>query len=135
MVREAQLADYGPVRGTMVIRPYGYAIWEGLQTWLNTAFAARGVQNCYFPQLIPISFLEKEAEHVQGFAPELAIVTKGAWAPGTWGGVGMGPCPGLRAVRQCSQSPLPGAACILARISAPGRRGGGGMISGAACRA
>ena len=78
VVRDAELADYGPVRGTMVIRPYGYALWEALQRKLDGSFAAAGVQNAYFPQLIPLSFLEKEADHVEGFAPELAIVTMGA---------------------------------------------------------
>lgn len=77
VVREAQLADYGPVRGTMVIRPYGYAIWEGIQAHLDAEFKATGHQNAYFPQLIPLSFLQKEAEHVEGFAPELALVTCG----------------------------------------------------------
>eukprot|EP00884_Botryococcus_braunii_P008844 jgi/Botrbrau1/17961/Bobra.50_1s0053.1 len=77
VVRDAELADYGPVRGTMVIRPYGYSIWEGLQTWLDAAFKRAGVQNAYFPQLIPYSFLQKEADHIDGFAPELALVTKG----------------------------------------------------------
>ena len=77
MIREAQLADNGPVRGTFVVRPYAYAMWEGLQQYLNARFKERGVQNAYFPQLIPLSFLEKEADHVEGFAPELAIVTKG----------------------------------------------------------
>jgi prolyl-tRNA synthetase len=77
VVREAQLADYGPVRGTMVIRPYGYAIWEAIQSYLDADFKATGHRNAYFPQLIPLSFLEKEAEHVEGFAPELALVTRG----------------------------------------------------------
>ncbi|PRW57492.1 prolyl-tRNA synthetase [Chlorella sorokiniana] len=77
VVRECQLADYGPVRGTMVIRPYGYALWEGVQSHLDKAFKETGHQNAYFPQLIPYSFLAKEAEHVEGFAPELALVTKG----------------------------------------------------------
>lgn len=77
LVARAELADYGPVRGTMVIRPYGYALWEQLQQWLDTRFKAMGVQNAYFPQLIPYSFIAKEAEHVEGFAPELALVTKG----------------------------------------------------------
>ena len=76
-MREAELADYGPVRGTMVIMPYGYALWESLQQKLNSSFAEKGIQNAYFPQLIPLSFLEKEKEHVEGFAPELALVTKG----------------------------------------------------------
>lgn len=142
MVRECQLADYGPVRGTMVIRPYGYALWEGVQvggraaqreappplpmqpwegagqhgrslaSWnfrpvapqplrrcpllnrppptppwppqshLDKAFKETGHQNAYFPQLIPYSFLQKEADHVEGFAPELALVTQGGRARG-----------------------------------------------------
>lgn len=77
IVREAQLADYGPVRGTMVIRPQGFALWESIQSHLDAKFKETGHQNAYFPQLIPISFLEKEAEHVEGFAPELALVTQG----------------------------------------------------------
>uniref|UniRef100_A0A7S0RZ60 proline--tRNA ligase n=1 Tax=Chlamydomonas leiostraca TaxID=1034604 RepID=A0A7S0RZ60_9CHLO len=77
LVAKAELADYGPVRGTMVIRPYGYAIWEAIQSHLDAQFKAVGVQNAYFPQLIPYSFIAKEAEHVEGFAPELALVTKG----------------------------------------------------------
>lgn len=77
VVREAQLADYGPVRGTMVIRPSGYSLWESIQSHLDTEFKSLGVQNAYFPQLIPISFLQKEAEHVEGFGPELALVTQG----------------------------------------------------------
>lgn len=77
VVRECQLADYGPVRGTMVIRPYGYALWEGVQSHLDKAFKETGHQNAYFPQLIPYSFLQKEADHVEGFAPELALVTQG----------------------------------------------------------
>jgi prolyl-tRNA synthetase len=77
IVREAQLADYGPVRGTMVIRPYGYAIWENIQSYLDAKFKETGHLNAYFPQLIPYSFLQKEADHVEGFAPELALVTKG----------------------------------------------------------
>lgn len=79
IVRDAELADYGPVRGTMVIRPYGYALWEGVQSWLDARFKETGHQNAYFPQLIPYSFLAKEAEHVEGFAPELALVTQGEW--------------------------------------------------------
>ena len=77
VIREAELADYGPVRGTMVIRPYGYAIWEAMQRALDDMFKATGHQNAYFPLLIPMSFLEKEREHVEGFAPELAVVTHG----------------------------------------------------------
>ena len=77
MIREAELADYGPVRGTMVIRPYGYGIWEQVQSWLDARFKETGHQNAYFPQLIPYSFIAREAKHVEGFAPELALVTKG----------------------------------------------------------
>jgi prolyl-tRNA synthetase len=76
-IRECQLADYGPARGTMVIRPYGYAIWEGIQRYMDARFKETGVENAYFPQLIPYSFITKEASHVEGFAPELAIVTQG----------------------------------------------------------
>jgi prolyl-tRNA synthetase len=76
-IRECQLADYGPARGTMVIRPYGYAIWEGIQRYMDARFKETGVQNAYFPQLIPYSFITKEASHVEGFAPELAVVTQG----------------------------------------------------------
>jgi prolyl-tRNA synthetase len=77
VLREAELTDYGPVRGTMVIRPYGYAIWENIQRILDGMFKATGHSNAYFPLLIPMSFLEKEKEHVEGFAPELAVVTHG----------------------------------------------------------
>lgn len=77
VIREAQLADHGPVRGTMVIRPYGYAIWEAIQRTLDGMFKATGHQNAYFPMFIPMSFLEKEKEHVEGFSPELAVVTIG----------------------------------------------------------
>ncbi|CAG9460665.1 unnamed protein product [Pedinophyceae sp. YPF-701] len=77
VIKVCDLCDYGPVRGTMVIKPYGYALWEGVQSWLDRRFKKLGVENCYFPQLIPMSFIAKEADHVEGFAPELAIVTKG----------------------------------------------------------
>lgn len=78
VVKLCQLADYGPVRGTMVIRPYGYAIWEHTQRFLDAEFKRTGHENAYFPQLIPYSFIAKEADHVEGFAPELALVTKGS---------------------------------------------------------
>ena len=73
VVREAELADYGPVRGTMVVRPYGYSLWESVQGFLDQRFKEKGVSNAYFPCLIPESFLTKEADHVEGFAPELAV--------------------------------------------------------------
>jgi prolyl-tRNA synthetase len=73
----AQLADYTPVRGSMVIRPYGYAIWEGIQSYVDRELKATGHTNAYFPVFIPLSFIQKEAEHVEGFAPQLAVVTHG----------------------------------------------------------
>ena len=75
IIQEAQLADYSPVKGMMVIRPYGYALWEQIQAYLDMRFKETGHQNAYFPLLIPKSFIEKEAEHVEGFSPELATVT------------------------------------------------------------
>ena len=75
VVLKTKLVDYGPVKGTMVIRPYGYAIWELIQKNLDAMFKAEGVENAYFPLLIPMSFMTKEAEHVEGFAPEVAVVT------------------------------------------------------------
>ncbi|MCX7027864.1 MAG: proline--tRNA ligase [Spirochaetes bacterium] len=77
IVLNAKLADYSPVKGCMVIRPRGYAIWERIRDELDRRFKETGHQNAYFPLLIPMSFLKKEAEHVEGFAPELAIVTHG----------------------------------------------------------
>ena len=75
IIREADLAENSPVRGCMVIKPYGYALWENIQKVLDTEFKKYGTQNAYFPLLIPKSFLEKEAEHVEGFAKECAVVT------------------------------------------------------------
>lgn len=75
VVQEAELADYSPVRGSMVIRPWGYGIWELMQKGLDGLFKETGHENAYFPLLIPMSFIEKEKEHVEGFAPELAVVT------------------------------------------------------------
>jgi len=76
VVQRAELADYSPVRGCMVIRPWGYGIWENMQRALDDMFKATGHENAYFPLLIPMSFIEREKEHVEGFAPELAVVTK-----------------------------------------------------------
>ena len=77
IIVQAGLADYSPVKGSMVIRPRGYAIWERVQSELDAMFKATGHVNAYFPLLIPMSFIQKEAEHVEGFAPELAVVTHG----------------------------------------------------------
>ncbi|MEX0935755.1 MAG: proline--tRNA ligase [Gemmatimonadota bacterium] len=75
VVLRAELADHSPVRGSMVIRPWGYAIWERMQGALDRMFKDTGHENAYFPLLIPMSFIEKEKEHVKGFKPELAVVT------------------------------------------------------------
>ncbi|HLM18699.1 MAG TPA: proline--tRNA ligase [Acidimicrobiia bacterium] len=75
VLQKAQLAENGPVRGTMVIRPYGYSIWERMQAEVDERIKACGAENAYFPLFIPQSYLEREAEHVEGFSPELAVVT------------------------------------------------------------
>lgn len=75
VVLKTKMVDYGPVKGTMVIRPYGYAVWENIQKELDARFKQKGIQNAYFPLLIPMSYFTKEAEHVEGFAPEVAVVT------------------------------------------------------------
>lgn len=75
VIAKAGLAENGPVRGTMVIRPYGYAIWERIQADLDARIKATGAENVYFPLLIPESYVKREAEHVEGFSPELAVVT------------------------------------------------------------
>lgn len=77
VIREARLAEHGPVRGTMIIRPYGFAIWEAIQKNLNIKIKDLGAQNAYFPLFIPYGFLQKEKAHVEGFSPELAVVTHG----------------------------------------------------------
>src|SRR5690349_13392744 len=75
VVAKAELADNGPGRGTMVIRPYAYAIWERMQGGVDDRIKATGAENAYFPLFIPQSYLTREAEHVEGFSPELAVVT------------------------------------------------------------
>ncbi|HXW77921.1 MAG TPA: proline--tRNA ligase, partial [Acidimicrobiales bacterium] len=77
VLAKAELAEGGPVRGTMVVRPYGYAIWERMQSELDARIKAAGAQNAYFPLFIPESYFRREAEHVEGFSPELAVVTHG----------------------------------------------------------
>ncbi len=77
LIQKAELADYAPVRGCMVVRPYGWALWENIQKALDERFKKTGHVNAAFPMFIPMSFLEKEKEHVEGFSPELAIVTIG----------------------------------------------------------
>lgn len=75
VVLKSDMVEYGPVKGTMIIKPYGYAMWELLQGYIDKQFKKLGVQNAYFPMFIPESFFKKEAEHVEGFAPEVAVVT------------------------------------------------------------
>jgi prolyl-tRNA synthetase len=77
IVQKAELADYSPVRGCMVIRPYGYELWEAVKSGLDRRFKETGHENAYFPLFIPMSFLERESEHVEGFSPQLAVVTHG----------------------------------------------------------
>ncbi|NLE77302.1 MAG: proline--tRNA ligase [Chloroflexi bacterium] len=81
IVQRAELADYSPVRGCMVIRPYGYALWENIKEGLDRRFRETGHVNAYFPLFIPYSFIQKEAEHVEGFSPQLAVVTHGGGQP------------------------------------------------------
>ncbi len=77
VILSADLADYSPVRGCQVLKPYGFALWENIQKALDQRFKATGHENAYFPLFIPYSFIEKEAQHVQGFSPQLAVVTHG----------------------------------------------------------
>ena len=77
VILKTEMVDYGPVKGTMVIRPYGYGVWELIQKEMDARFKATGHSNAYFPMFIPESLLQKEAEHVEGFAPEVAWVTHG----------------------------------------------------------
>ncbi|MCA9040619.1 MAG: proline--tRNA ligase [Planctomycetaceae bacterium] len=87
VIRAADLADLSPVRGCMVIKPWGWGIWENMQHALDGMFKATGHENAYFPLFIPMSFLEKEAEHVEGFAKECAVVTHHRLEPGPDGGL------------------------------------------------
>ena len=87
VVRAADLAEVSPVRGCMVIKPWGYAIWENFQKVLDRMFKETGHQNAYFPLFIPLSFMEKEAEHVEGFAKECAVVTHHRLEAGPKGGL------------------------------------------------
>ncbi len=91
VVRKAELADYGPVKGTMVIRPYGYAIWEAIKEAYDQRFKATGHVNAYFPLLIPKSYFSREAEHVEGFAKECAVVTHSRLRTAPDGGVEVDP--------------------------------------------
>src|SRR5579883_582413 len=75
VIKAADLAEISPVRGCMIIKPWGYALWENVQAILNDKFKATGHKNLYFPLLIPLSFMQKEAEHIEGFAKECAVVT------------------------------------------------------------
>ena len=87
VVKASDMAEKSPVRGCMVIKPWGYAIWENIRNALDDMFKATGVKNAYFPLFIPLSFLEKEAEHVEGFAKECAVVTHHRLEKGDQGGL------------------------------------------------
>jgi prolyl-tRNA synthetase len=87
VIKAADMAENSPVRGCMVIKPWGYALWENIQRELDDMFKATGVKNAYFPLFIPLSFLEKEAEHVEGFAKECAVVTHHRLEKGPDGGL------------------------------------------------
>ncbi|MCA9135053.1 MAG: proline--tRNA ligase, partial [Planctomycetales bacterium] len=87
VIRAAELAEVSPVRGCMVIKPWGYSLWENMQAVLDKMFKDTGHENAYFPLFIPMSFLEKEAEHVEGFAKECAVVTHHRLEPGPDGGL------------------------------------------------
>ena len=75
VIRDADMAETSPVRGAMVIKPWGWGVWEQIQGELDRRIKATGHENCYFPMFIPLSFIAKEAEHVEGFAKEMAVVT------------------------------------------------------------
>ena len=77
VILKSEMADYSPVKGCMIIRPYGYEIWEATQAYLDKKFKELGVKNAYFPTFIPMHFLQKEKEHIKGFSPQLAVVTIG----------------------------------------------------------
>ncbi|MDR0880435.1 MAG: proline--tRNA ligase [Clostridioides sp.] len=77
VITKTDMVDYAPIKGFMVIKPYGYAMWEKIQNFLDNRYKATGHKNCYFPLLIPESLLQKEADHIEGFAPEVAWVTHG----------------------------------------------------------
>ena len=77
VVKKAELVDYSSVKGCMIVRPYGYAIWENIQSYLDKKFKETGHENVYMPMLIPESLLQREKDHVEGFAPEVAWVTHG----------------------------------------------------------
>ena len=105
VIKAADLAENSPVRGCMVIKPWGWAIWENMQSALDGMFKETGHENAYFPLFIPMSFLEKEAEHVDGFAKECAVVTHHRLEPGPDGGlVPAGPLPEPYIVRPTSET-------------------------------
>ena len=87
VIRAADMAENSPVRGCMVIKPYGFALWENIQRALDDMIREAGVQNAYFPLLIPLSFISREAEHVDGFAKECAVVTHHRLEQGPDGGL------------------------------------------------
>ncbi|MEN8760759.1 MAG: aminoacyl--tRNA ligase-related protein, partial [Desulfobacterales bacterium] len=105
VVKASDLAEKSPVRGCMVIKPWGYSLWENIVKELDAMFKATGVKNAYFPLFIPLSFLEKEAEHIEGFAKECAVVTHHRLEKGPEGGlVPAGPLTEPLVVRPTSET-------------------------------
>ncbi|MGA9538571.1 MAG: aminoacyl--tRNA ligase-related protein [Desulfobacterales bacterium] len=105
VVKASDLAEKSPVRGCMVIKPWGYSLWENIVQELDAMFKATGVKNAYFPLFIPLSFLEKEAEHIEGFAKECAVVTHHRLEKGPEGGlVPAGPLTEPLVVRPTSET-------------------------------
>ena len=105
VIKASDLAERSPVRGCMVIKPWGYALWENIVQAMDNLFKATGVKNAYFPLFIPLSFLEKEAEHVEGFAKECAVVTHHRLEKGDDGGlVPAGPLAEPLVVRPTSET-------------------------------
>ena len=124
VVVRTKLADYSPVRGCMVIRPYGYALWENMQSNLDGMPKETGHKNVYFPLFIPESFLEKEAHHVEGFAPECAVVTRGGGSEldePSWCGPRRRRSSGLCTANGSSRTGICGFCTISGRMSCDGR--------------
>ena len=106
--KKAQLIDYSSVKGVFIYRPYGYAIWENIQNIMDKEFKKKGVENVYMPLLIPESLLQKEKDHVEGFAPECA------WSPWAAATVWRRRWPSVPPPRPCSASILPMCCSLIA---------------------
>ncbi len=111
VVLKADMADYGPVRGCMIIKPYGYAVWENMQRDMDRRIKETGHVNAYFPLFIPKSLLEREKEHVEGFSPECAWVTDRRGRPSSRSRSRCGPPPRRSSARPTRSGCAPGATC------------------------